>query len=80
MINKDSCGNFAGIQDREVAFEQGLNILVGKNETGKSKIIDLIYQLLFHDIDAKKSDKSEQDYVKKRSVRLKINTKILAPG
>ena len=27
---------FAGIKNKEVEFEEGLNVLVGNNETGKS--------------------------------------------
>lgn len=50
-IDQVSCKRFAGIQDKTISFENGLNILVGKNEAGKSTVIDLIYQILYHDID-----------------------------
>ncbi|SEQ85148.1 DNA repair exonuclease SbcCD ATPase subunit [Lachnospiraceae bacterium NE2001] len=47
---------FAGIKNTEVALDDGLNILVGKNETGKSTIIELIYQILYRNakLDARK--------------------------
>ena len=36
---------FAGIKNKEVEFEDGLNVLVGNNETGKSTMIELIIRL-----------------------------------
>lgn len=38
---------FAGINDRSYEFENGLNILLGDNEAGKSTIINAIYAALF---------------------------------
>lgn len=38
---------FAGINDRSYEFEDGLNILLGNNEAGKSTIINAIYAALF---------------------------------
>ena len=48
---------FAGIKNREIALEDGLNLLVGKNESGKSTMIDLIYQMLYRDTNMKKRDR-----------------------
>lgn len=49
-IKRVECEQFAGLQDRELEFEKGLNIVLGANECGKSTMIDLIYQLLFKDV------------------------------
>lgn len=38
---------FAGINNRELEFTDGLNIILGKNEAGKSTIINAIYATLF---------------------------------
>ncbi|MFW5790771.1 MAG: AAA family ATPase [Bacillota bacterium] len=38
---------FAGLNDREVSFADGLNILLGPNEAGKSSIINGIFATLF---------------------------------
>jgi len=38
---------FAGINDIEIKFEEGLNVLVGPNEAGKSSIINALFVSLF---------------------------------
>jgi exonuclease SbcC len=46
-LTKFSADIFAGINDRSYQFEEGLNILLGANEAGKSTIINAIYASLF---------------------------------
>ena len=46
-INKFAADIFAGINSRSYQFEEGLNILLGANEAGKSTIINAIYATLF---------------------------------
>ena len=61
-IEQISCTQFAGIHDRKISFENGINVLLGKNETGKSTVVDLIYHLLYHNVDAKQNEKKEKDF------------------
>ena len=54
---------FAGIKNKEVEFEDGLNVLVGNNETGKSTMIELIYQTLYRDSKLSRSKKEDKDFI-----------------
>lgn len=54
---------FAGIRNKEVELESGLNILVGNNETGKSTLIELIYQMLYRN--SKLSKREDKDFFEK---------------
>lgn len=46
-LKKFSAEIFAGIRDREYEFKDGLNILLGDNEAGKSTVINAIFSALF---------------------------------
>ncbi|MDO4503485.1 MAG: AAA family ATPase [Coriobacteriia bacterium] len=48
-INKISCESFAGLSDKEIRLEDGLNIIEGPNESGKTTMVDLAYSALFQD-------------------------------
>lgn len=49
-IQNVGCDQFAGIQRKNIEYDQGLNLIIGDNETGKSTLVDLIYFLLFKDV------------------------------
>ncbi len=61
-IKEVSCDQFAGLSDKEFEFDKGLNIVVGENESGKSTLVDLIYNMFFQDayIDGRR-DKAFKD-------------------
>lgn len=45
-IKKYSCEQFAGIREKEVEFKDGINVILGNNESGKSTVIAGIYNTL----------------------------------
>ena len=36
-ITNISCTQFAGVRDRSVSFTDGINVIYGKNESGKAR-------------------------------------------
>ena len=46
-LREVSCEQFAGIRDRKISFSDGINIVYGKNESGKSTLVNLISRILF---------------------------------
>jgi energy-coupling factor transporter ATP-binding protein EcfA2 len=46
-ILQAQCDQFAGIKNRSYTFSDGINVIVGDNEGGKSTLIELIYRVLF---------------------------------
>ncbi len=61
-LKKLSCTQFAGIRDRDITLTDGVNIIYGKNESGKSTLVNLISRTLFQNarIDNRK-DKEFKD-------------------
>ena len=61
-IQSIKCEQFAGLRNCEVRFEDGINLIVGPNEAGKSTLVDLLYQSLFQNASLdKRSDKLFMD-------------------
>jgi exonuclease SbcC len=56
---------FAGINNRSYQFKDGLNILLGDNEAGKSTIINAIYASLFIQPQLKLNTKEGKDFDEK---------------
>lgn len=46
-ITSISCTQFAGVRDRNVSFTDGINVIYGKNESGKSTLVNLLSRTLF---------------------------------
>lgn len=62
-INSVSTKQFAGLRDvGPVKFDPSLTVLYGKNETGKSTLINLIYCLLRRDCKVRRGGKAEEDF------------------
>lgn len=53
---------FAGIKDMELDFIDGLNIILGPNESGKSTIINGMYSALFKDINIKRNNNKDIEF------------------
>ena len=60
-ITNISCTQFAGVRDRSVALTDGINIVYGKNESGKSTLVNLISRTLFQD--ARLDKRSDKDFI-----------------
>ena len=50
IIKKYSCQRFAGIKDKSIDFHDGINVLLGENESGKSTVIEGIHSVMFQSI------------------------------
>ena len=46
-IEKAGCEQFAGVRDLSVEFGDGVNVVYGANEAGKSTLVNLISRTLF---------------------------------
>ena len=60
-IKNISCTQFAGVRDRSVSLEDGINVIFGKNESGKSTLVNLLSRTLFQK--AKLDKRSDKDFV-----------------
>lgn len=60
-IKRISCSQFAGVQNRDVSLVPGLNIIQGKNESGKSTMANLLAELLFRPVKLHK--KMDKDFI-----------------
>ena len=59
-ITNVSCMQFAGVRGRHVSFTDGINVIYGKNESGKSTLVNLICRTLFQK--AKLDRRSDREF------------------
>lgn len=59
-IKKISTEQFAGIRNKEIELENGVNIIYGRNESGKSTLVSLISGVLFQN--AKIDGRRDKDF------------------
>ena len=62
-INNIKINNYGKIKNKEINFENGINIIYGKNESGKSTILNFIFNS-FYGISKNKKGKILSDYEK----------------
>lgn len=48
-IKNISCKQFAGVQNQNIPLAEGINVVFGKNESGKSTLVNLLSRTLFQD-------------------------------
>lgn len=60
-ISKVSCTQFAGIRNQEFTFTDGINLVYGKNESGKSTLANLIGYILFQN--NKLDGRTDKDFI-----------------
>ena len=61
-IKEVSTRQFAGIKNRKLSLEDGLNVIIGKNEAGKSTMIELIRQTFYRKSELSKKEKGDKDF------------------
>lgn len=65
IIKRYSCQRFAGIRDRSLDFHDGINVLIGDNETGKSTLIEGIYAVMFKALKYDRRSAADRDFYAK---------------
>ena len=59
-IKEISTEQFAGIHNKKISLESGVNVIYGRNEAGKSTLVNLVSRVLFQNI--KIDGRSDRDF------------------
>ena len=62
-IRNVSCRQFAGVRNQNVVFTDGINVVFGQNESGKSTLVNLLSRTLFQDAKLSKNKKPDKEFV-----------------
>lgn len=67
-IKEVKCDQFAGLNGRDYQFDNGLNLVIGANESGKSTLVDLLYHIFFQKvkIDGRSVEEFKEKYFPKK--------------
>ena len=60
-IKSVKCGQFAGLRDFEQSFADGINLVYGKNESGKSTLVNLISRTFFQE--TKLNKRTDREFI-----------------
>lgn len=63
IITRVKITNWRGIDVREFSLQQGLNLLQGDNEQGKTTVVEAIQKALYYSIKKRKSDTDRLDHI-----------------
>ncbi len=64
-IKELKCKRFGGISDLNVKFTDGLNVIVGANETGKSTLMEGLLAVFFRSHRLKKNMKADKEFLER---------------
>ena len=59
ILKKIGCEQFAGITEREFELDEHMNVIIGKNESGKTTMLEMIYHVLNTGVDLKRNEKKD---------------------
>ncbi|MDR5658523.1 AAA family ATPase [Serpentinicella sp. ANB-PHB4] len=65
MIKSFESERFAGLKDKKVSFDEGINIVFGPNEAGKSTLVEAIYATLVKQVKLKSNNKQDKTFKKR---------------
>ncbi len=61
-LNKFKTDSFAGINNKDVEFSEGLNVLLGPNEAGKSTLIEAIFATIFKNVKLRMNYSDDREF------------------